>query len=90
MDRDGDGVDNLGELLLGHNPGDASDRPTAGEMAELAAKREAYGVFLKSYRWEPFEVVRRPDVPKVAAAGKNEDGRWRMEDGGWKMAPDHG
>jgi hypothetical protein len=82
LDSDGDGVDNLSELLLGHNPGDANDRPTAGEMAELGAKREAYGVFLKSYRWEPFEVVKRPAVPGVAAVGKNEHGRSRMEDGG--------
>src|SRR5262245_57352606 len=31
-DSDGDGVPNLIELLTGHNPGDASDKPTAEEL----------------------------------------------------------
>src|ERR1043166_6698539 len=50
QDSDGDGVDNLSELLLGHNPGDAKDRPTAEELKTLPEKREAYAAFLKSYR----------------------------------------
>jgi hypothetical protein len=66
LDSDGDGVDNLSEILLGHHPGDAKDRPSAEELALLPEKRQAFGVFLKSYRWEPFEPVKRPAVPAVA------------------------
>ena len=33
-DSDGDGVSNLLELLTGHFPGDARDRPGAAELAE--------------------------------------------------------
>jgi hypothetical protein len=66
QDSDGDGVDNLSELLLGHNPGDAKDRPTAQELKTLPEKREAYAAFLKSYRWTPYETLKRPDVPKIA------------------------
>src|SRR3954469_20834510 len=50
-DSDGDGVDNLSKILLGHNPGDAKDRPSAEELKTLAGRREAFAVFLKSYRW---------------------------------------
>src|SRR5262245_14229009 len=32
-DSDGDGAANLTELLTGHGPGDAADRPTAAELA---------------------------------------------------------
>jgi hypothetical protein len=67
-DSDGDGVDNLSEILLGHNPGDAKDRPSAEELKGLAGRREAFAGFLKSYRWEPFEVVKRPEVPRLGAA----------------------
>ena len=72
QDSDGDGVDNLSELLLGHNPGDAKDRPSAQELEQLPAKREAYAIFLKSYRWEPYEPVKRPVVPAIAGGwGRN-------------------
>jgi hypothetical protein len=64
-DSDGDGVDNLTELLLGHAPGDPKDRPTAKELAGAAARRAQFAKFLASYRWEPFETVHRPPVPKV-------------------------
>jgi hypothetical protein len=67
QDSDGDGVDNFSEILLGHNPGDAKDTPSAEELAQLPGKREAFALFLKSYRWEPFEPVKRPPVPAVAA-----------------------
>src|SRR4051812_43301174 len=35
QDSDGDGVANLSELLLGHNPGDAKDKPTDAELKSL-------------------------------------------------------
>src|SRR5262249_4630361 len=48
-DSDGDGVANVLELLSGHNPGDAQDRPTDAEIAtarkawtELQKIKEAY------------------------------------------------
>jgi hypothetical protein len=67
-DSDGDGVDNLTELLLGHNPGVASDVPSKEELARAGERREAFAAFLKSYRWLPFETVNRPAVPVVANA----------------------
>src|SRR4051812_44499599 len=68
QDSDGDGVDNLTELLLGHNPGVATDVPSKEELARVGEKREAFAVFLKSYRWRPFETVTRPAVPDVGDA----------------------
>jgi hypothetical protein len=64
-DSDGDGVDNETELLLGHNPGDAKDTPTKTELAESKTKRAEFDKFLASYHWQPFDVVRRPEIPKV-------------------------
>ena len=65
QDSDGDGVDDLTELLLGHNPGVATDVPTKEELARAGAKRDEFATFLKSYRWRPFETVTRPAVPTV-------------------------
>ncbi len=65
-DSDGDGVANLLELVTGHFPGEAADRPAAGELArgqdliaELARAHES------SYAWHPFERVARPALPAV-------------------------
>src|SRR5258706_10187991 len=76
QDSDGDGVDNLTELLLGHNPGDKNDVPTAEELKQAPARHEEFATFLKSYRWQPFEPVTRPAVPQtaVASAGNPIDG----------------
>lgn len=67
-DADGDGVNNETELLLGHNPGDAQDRPDKEELVEAKKKRSAFAKFLASYRWQPFEKVQRPQVPRVGAS----------------------
>jgi hypothetical protein len=64
-DADGDGVPNEMEILLGHNPGDAKDRPSEKEIAELGPREKDFAVFLTSYRWKPFESVQRPEVPRV-------------------------
>ncbi len=64
-DSDGDGVDNESELLLGHNPGDAKDKPTKKQLADAKAKRTEFAVFLASYRWQPFEPVVRPALPVI-------------------------
>jgi hypothetical protein len=70
-DSDGDGVDNLSELLLGYGPGDASDTPSAHAMETVESRRNAFRSFRKSaYPWRPFEKVRRPEPPVVA------DGEW--------------
>ncbi len=65
-DNDGDGVSNLIELLTGHVPGEAADKPTAAEVAEsrntLAAFRKYRATY---YPWKPFETVKRPAVPAV-------------------------
>jgi hypothetical protein len=72
-DSDGDGVPNMLELLSGHNPGDAADKPTS---AELAKARVALTEFKEKkaggYTWRPFEPVVRPSVPPAARGwGRN-------------------
>lgn len=67
-DSDGDGVDNLTEILLGHAPGDPKDHPSAKELAQAPQRRAAFAKFLAEYRWQPFEPVRRPPVPKHSPA----------------------
>lgn len=64
-DSDGDGVDNETELLLGHAPGDAGDTPKKAELANAPRIRAEFARFLASYRWEPFESVKRPIVPAI-------------------------
>ena len=64
-DADGDGVANETELLLGHNPGDARDTPSAAELEGFAGSRAEFDRFLASYRWQPFAPVARPPVPAV-------------------------
>ncbi len=64
-DSDGDGVSNLVEILSGHFPGDAKDRPTAAELVEAKKLVAAFLKMRNGYPWRPFEVVQRPAVPKV-------------------------
>ena len=64
-DSDGDGVENEVEILLGHNPGDAKDRPSRSELREIGAVRRAFGKELASSPWEPFQPVLRPPLPAV-------------------------
>ncbi len=68
QDSDGDGVDNLTELLLGHNPGDAKDTPTSAELQQAPTRRAEFAEYLKLYRWTPYEAVTRPAVPQVGTA----------------------
>jgi hypothetical protein len=67
-DADGDGTDNLTEILLGHRPGDLSDKPSAKELSTAPKLRGDFTSYISSYRWQPFEPVRRPAVPKVRTA----------------------
>ncbi|MEO7297915.1 MAG: DUF1553 domain-containing protein [Verrucomicrobiota bacterium] len=64
-DSDGDGVNNLAELLLKHAPGDAKDKPDAKELSELSKSKSDFQKFLNAYKWKPFESVTRPEIPKV-------------------------
>lgn len=64
-DTDADGVANEAELLLGHNPGNAQDKPVAGELAQLKERQTEFAQFLAGYRWQPFEPVQRPAVPSI-------------------------
>jgi hypothetical protein len=69
-DSDGDGVANLLELVTGHFPGDAADRPVE---AELARGRAAVAAIKRShvgYAWHPFERVSRPTPPQVRARSR--------------------
>ena len=68
-DSDGDGVANLLELVTGHFPGEADDRPAAAELANGRAviaelRRNASG-----YAWNPFERVKRPELPSIRTVG---------------------
>jgi hypothetical protein len=65
-DSDGDGVQNENELLAGSAPGDAKRTPSAEQLAKLEATRADFAHFLASYRWRPFDPVKRPEVPSVA------------------------
>jgi hypothetical protein len=79
-DADSDGVPNEAELLLGSGPGDPKEKPTKKQMAGLAPRQAALATFLKSYRWEPFQSVKRPEVPRIrtreeiASAGRSSKG----------------
>ncbi len=64
-DADGDGVANETEILLGHNPGDPKDTPDAKELNEVGPRQAEWSKFFSSYRWQPFEPVRRPGVPQI-------------------------
>ena len=54
-DSDGDGISNLLELVTGHFPGEADDRPSSGELdrgrAAVAVLRRAQS----GYAWNPFK-----------------------------------
>jgi Protein of unknown function (DUF1553)/Protein of unknown function (DUF1549) len=64
-DSDGDGISNLLELVTGHFPGEADDRPSSGELAEgrkaLAELRRSHS----NHPWNPFERVARPELPLI-------------------------
>lgn len=64
-DSDGDGVDNETEILLGYNPGDGQLMPAKKELTEAKKRRTEFDKFLSSYRWQPFDPVTRPAVPKT-------------------------
>jgi hypothetical protein len=64
-DSDGDGVPNLIEILTGHFPGDADDKPTAEEVAAARKTLVEFQKYRSGYAWRPFEVVERPAIPKV-------------------------
>jgi hypothetical protein len=64
-DSDGDGTSNLLELVTGHFPGEADDRPAANELPK---GREAIAALRRTqtaYAWNPFERVARPEIPKI-------------------------
>lgn len=64
-DADGDGVPNEAEILLGRNPGDPKDTPEASALKTISGRAREFAQFLNSYRWEPFQTVKRPTVPET-------------------------
>jgi Protein of unknown function (DUF1553)/Protein of unknown function (DUF1549) len=68
-DSDGDGVSNVLELITGHFPGEADDRPSGLELTRgrnaLAALREAR----RGDPWNPFQPVTRPEMPAIRSDG---------------------
>ena len=70
-DSDGDGVANLLELVTGHFPGEADDRPAAAELANGRAVIAELRRTHSGYAWNPFERVARPELPSSEpAAGR--------------------
>jgi hypothetical protein len=67
-DSDGDGIANFVELLTGHSPGDAADRPSADELKDVAGLQAKFHKYLAAYPWRPFEPVRRPATPDIRHA----------------------
>lgn len=63
-DADGDGVNNLDELLAGSNPGEKQSVPNP--EANVTEVRKSFAQYQKRYRWEPFRPVNRPAVPETA------------------------
>jgi hypothetical protein len=63
-DADGDGAPNELELLAGTLPGNADRKPDPQQLAAATMKRPE---FHAEYRWQPWQVVTRPDVPAVDA-----------------------
>ena len=59
-DSDGDGVANLLELVTGHFPGEADDRPAVSELANGRAAIAALVRARSGYAWNPFEPVQAP------------------------------
>jgi hypothetical protein len=70
-DSDGDGISNLVELLAGHNPGEAGDKPTPAELADSSGKLVEFTKFQQRYRWRPFEPVTMPPVPAASGSVSN-------------------
>jgi len=67
-DSDRDGAANLAELLTGHRPGSAKDRPTAKELAAFPKLKAELARFRTAWAWKPLEPVRTPPVPRVKNA----------------------
>lgn len=66
-DSDGDGVSNYLELLSGHAPGDATDKPATAELTIARQKLVEFQARKRNtYEWRPFEPVKRPPVPAVS------------------------
>jgi hypothetical protein len=65
-DSDGDGIANEMELLLGHSPGDADDKPDEKALAQSSERKRDFAKFLKSDRWDPFQPPVRRAPPQVA------------------------
>lgn len=68
-DADGDGAPNELELLAGSWPGNGDQKPSAEQIAAATARQPE---FRAEYRWQPWQAVKRPDVPAVGVEwGRN-------------------
>ena len=68
-DSDGDGIANLLELVTGHFPGEALDRPATAELARGRAVIVELRRIASGYAWNPFERVQRPTLPSIRSLG---------------------
>ena len=64
-DSDGDGVPNLIEILAGHSPGDANDKPSPEEISRAKRTLAEYRKFRSAYPWRPYDPVARPALPAL-------------------------
>ena len=64
-DSDGDGVANLLELVTGHFPGEADDRPAAAELVRGRAAIVKLKRATSGHGWNPFDRVVRPGLPTI-------------------------
>lgn len=60
QDGKGDGAPRFVELHLGHNPGEAGDKPDPARLVDAPARLARYSELKKSYRWPTLEAVSRP------------------------------
>jgi len=65
-DSDSDGVANETELLLGTSPGNPRDVPSTKALLGVERVRTAFDAYRARYRWQPFERVERPAVPRAS------------------------
>ena len=75
-DSDGDGVSNLLELVTGHFPGEADDRPSPGRTGQRPhGHRRAETEHRADMPWNPFERVARPELSRCPIPGLGRETR---------------
>ena len=61
-DADGDSISNDVEILSGHAPGNATDRPSAAVVESVVGHVAQLTRMRRGYRWSPFTAVQQPQL----------------------------